>query len=348
MYGFSFSKTEGKPAGENSEPTDYGGSFILASTAICEVIAKPTQNDILCGKEKQCLRHPGSRRFREVIESYHERYRNTNRKGDKMNLTKEILAALSRSSARFLKFNNEANGWEELTEIAARDKISHALRNFRVISRKGIIRRHLHRSTSVSTGLNSLSRNSVQSITNKSSSPGEEVGRQKLKGDSFQSRAFPAPANDALRNSESSCRKIKKQHHRSKSDSTYLTTNHVSQNNFLRASSASPPVGEQEQHSDHSFQRVPVHVAGGGDLCESVETVPFDLRWNNNLRQYSLKSATLSQDEELVDDSKQHQPSPSDARYRNDNGEKSFEPFPFNLLLENLSDESLVGNLTDF
>ena len=74
------------------------------------------------------MMHPGTQRFRMVIESYRERYAKALTKYDKMTVTKEIYEALQVASSRFLKWTSKEDAWEELTPMAARDKCGHALR----------------------------------------------------------------------------------------------------------------------------------------------------------------------------------------------------------------------------
>ena len=83
----------------------------------------PQHIDILCGKEKSCVNHVGSRRFRAIIETYRVRYQGALTKYDKMMITKEIYESLCLTSCRFLKFNEDCSAWEELSPMAARDKV---------------------------------------------------------------------------------------------------------------------------------------------------------------------------------------------------------------------------------
>lgn len=92
-----------------------------------ERVAEPSPNDILCGKDKNCVHAPGSIRFRKIIESYRARYAGCLTKFDKMLITKEIYETLTQTS-RFLKFNPKEKMWEEISPMAARDKCGHALR----------------------------------------------------------------------------------------------------------------------------------------------------------------------------------------------------------------------------
>jgi len=93
-----------------------------------EIIFDINDSDILCGKEKHCVSHPGSLNFRAAIDKYASKYQEAVTKQEKMNVTKEIYDSLGSQNSRFLKFNADAKGWEELSSLLARDKISHALR----------------------------------------------------------------------------------------------------------------------------------------------------------------------------------------------------------------------------
>lgn len=72
--------------------------------------------------DKQSVNHEGSKRFREVIEQFIHRYQKAVTKYEKMNLTKEIYDTIKVNS-RFLKYNEETPCWEEVTSMAARDKV---------------------------------------------------------------------------------------------------------------------------------------------------------------------------------------------------------------------------------
>jgi len=89
---------------------------------------EPRPLDILCGKSKRCVDHGGSRRFRTVIECYREKYQQALTKWDKTSVTRTIYDNLSQAGSRFLKYNEAQNFWEEISPMAARDKIGHALR----------------------------------------------------------------------------------------------------------------------------------------------------------------------------------------------------------------------------
>ena len=101
-------------------------SVVDAMTVEFEFVANPKSDDILCGKDKRCIKHEGSRDFRRIIESYTLQYQQATSRQEKMDITKQIFDRLQ--SRRFLKFNEDTDMWETLHPLAVRDKIGHALR----------------------------------------------------------------------------------------------------------------------------------------------------------------------------------------------------------------------------
>lgn len=91
-----------------------------------QTVKNPLPTDILCGKNKICIKHEGSKSFRRIIESYTQKYQDAASRNEKMEVTKEIFDRLQ--SRRFLKYNEETDLWETLHPLAVRDKIGHALR----------------------------------------------------------------------------------------------------------------------------------------------------------------------------------------------------------------------------
>lgn len=95
-------------------------------------IEQPTENDILCGKDKSFSKHKGSQMFRDAIMSNMTEYRMAAGKPDRMRLTKRIVDTLKEQyNARFLRLvelGDDMQLWEEISDQQARDKISHALR----------------------------------------------------------------------------------------------------------------------------------------------------------------------------------------------------------------------------
>lgn len=87
---------------------------------------RPTDHDVLCGQSRVCASHPGNRRFQAVLDMYAPRYDAATSKQEKMSLTKEIVGVIAASTGRFLKYKDGV--WVEISNVTARDKVSHALR----------------------------------------------------------------------------------------------------------------------------------------------------------------------------------------------------------------------------
>merc|ERR1712176_687540 len=86
----------------------------------------PTKPDILCGQSRVCASHPGNRRFQAVLDDFLYRYDMATSKQEKMCMTKEVVSIIHADGGRFLKYKDGM--WEEISTVAARDKVSHALR----------------------------------------------------------------------------------------------------------------------------------------------------------------------------------------------------------------------------
>ena len=94
-----------------------------ASERSCVVVTQPEKTDILCGKDKSCVLHEGSVYFRKVIDQYRDRYcSDSTNKQEKMNITREIVAKLNKTS-RFLKYDQREGVWKTISALAARDKV---------------------------------------------------------------------------------------------------------------------------------------------------------------------------------------------------------------------------------
>merc|ERR1711907_518373 len=89
-------------------------------------VETPTEYDILCGQSRVCSNHRGNKCFQVVLDQFAERYDAATTKQEKMTMTKEVVSILHNAGGRFLKLKDGA--WEEISNVAARDKVSHALR----------------------------------------------------------------------------------------------------------------------------------------------------------------------------------------------------------------------------
>lgn len=87
--------------------------------------------DVICGRDKQAQSHAGNKRFRQIIQSYHGRYKNATKRREKTAITGEIISQIESSGGRFLKYNEEICQWEEVDAASTHEKVSHALRSAR-------------------------------------------------------------------------------------------------------------------------------------------------------------------------------------------------------------------------
>jgi hypothetical protein len=58
---------------------------------------------------------------------------------DKMSVTRQLIDLLSQAGSRFLKYNHCMMAWEELSDMATRDKVGHALRFANRVTRKPVV-----------------------------------------------------------------------------------------------------------------------------------------------------------------------------------------------------------------
>jgi hypothetical protein len=89
-------------------------------------VGMPGKFDVLCGQSRICASHTGNRRFQVVLDIFAPRYDAATSKQEKMTMTKEIVASIQQAGGRFLKYKD--GQWEEISDVTARDKTSHALR----------------------------------------------------------------------------------------------------------------------------------------------------------------------------------------------------------------------------
>lgn len=95
--------------------------------SLSPLIADPLEYDVVCAKDHFYARHTGNLLFRDRIEATKNTYRKARTKQEKKKVTKDFVNYLqSKHGSRFLK--RRGNDWVEISELQARDKVSHALR----------------------------------------------------------------------------------------------------------------------------------------------------------------------------------------------------------------------------
>lgn len=114
----SWSSVNRKGAG-SSETVVAGsnGSFAIRDT------------DVLFGRGKTVVEHPGNLDFRNLVGKRMEEYEAASRL-EKTCMTETIVQMIKNKDGRFLK-RDDGGGWEEVDDETARKKVAHAFRNRR-------------------------------------------------------------------------------------------------------------------------------------------------------------------------------------------------------------------------
>ena len=87
----------------------------------------PAPDDVLFGRGKTVVDHPGNVRFRQIVDTLSRKYEGSGRL-EKTCIAQIIVRMVKENTGRFLKREGDG-GWEEVDEITARRKVAHAFRN---------------------------------------------------------------------------------------------------------------------------------------------------------------------------------------------------------------------------
>jgi len=88
----------------------------------------PRRFDVLFGRGKNTREHTGNLRAAHLVEMHQREYEKAG-KFEKTEIAERIVSIINESLGRFLKW--EENGWAEVDNDAAREKISHFFRHLR-------------------------------------------------------------------------------------------------------------------------------------------------------------------------------------------------------------------------
>lgn len=97
------------------------------NSGVSHLIIQP--NDVLFGRGKTVVEHPGNVRFRSIVGLQMDEYEMATRL-EKSLITEKIVQAIRDSDGRFLK-RDDGGEWEEVDQETARKKVGHAFRNRR-------------------------------------------------------------------------------------------------------------------------------------------------------------------------------------------------------------------------
>lgn len=98
-----------------------------ASHPIHEATKAPTALDVICGRGKRIQNHAGNRRFHQIIDTYRDRYLAAS-KTEKTPISFEVLNKIRSDGGSFLQLDPVTGIYQEVGDLIAREKISHALR----------------------------------------------------------------------------------------------------------------------------------------------------------------------------------------------------------------------------
>jgi hypothetical protein len=119
--GVSNMKNEDSAEGETFASQPWSRRVMLGLT--------PRPEDVLFGRGKTVVEHPGNIRFRQVVDLYMLKYTAAIRT-EKTRITEGIMHMVQGSAGRFLRRDDGMN-WEEVDDATAREKVAHAFRNRR-------------------------------------------------------------------------------------------------------------------------------------------------------------------------------------------------------------------------
>ncbi len=87
-------------------------------------------SDILFGRGKTVVEHPGNAWFRDFIDKTMKQYESCTRM-EKASIAEMIVNMVKDSGGRFLRAEDEGEKWEEVDDHTARKKVAHTFRNRR-------------------------------------------------------------------------------------------------------------------------------------------------------------------------------------------------------------------------
>jgi len=93
-----------------------------------DFVKAPLPTDVLFGKGRS--KNGGNVLLRQIQEEYQAEYENAD-KQRKVMLSDIIVCRMKEANARFLKYDNTAQQWREVSYKEAHDKVAHGFRNRR-------------------------------------------------------------------------------------------------------------------------------------------------------------------------------------------------------------------------
>eukprot|EP00540_Astrosyne_radiata_P013815 CAMPEP_0116864208 /NCGR_PEP_ID=MMETSP0418-20121206/24687_1 /TAXON_ID=1158023 /ORGANISM="Astrosyne radiata, Strain 13vi08-1A" /LENGTH=378 /DNA_ID=CAMNT_0004499389 /DNA_START=64 /DNA_END=1200 /DNA_ORIENTATION=+ len=88
----------------------------------------PTENDVLCGRGRNCFEHEGNKRFRQIVVKNISKYLEAASRKKKTIVVRSIIEQVHGSGGRFLKKNSRGL-WYDSGMRGAKEKVGHSLRD---------------------------------------------------------------------------------------------------------------------------------------------------------------------------------------------------------------------------
>ena len=90
----------------------------------------PRDIDILCGRGRGVFDHTGNRHFKQLIQAHANEYRDARTKIDKGVVVASLVDSIREQGILFVKKDAKTQSWYDIGEYQARDKTSHAIRDY--------------------------------------------------------------------------------------------------------------------------------------------------------------------------------------------------------------------------
>jgi hypothetical protein len=94
-------------------------------------------HDVLCGRGKRSFLHSGNQRFRKLVGLHLDIFLSSKRHVDKRACIKAVIETVRSSGGHFLNQNKLTKEWYDIGDLAAFDKVGHALRDAGAERRRG-------------------------------------------------------------------------------------------------------------------------------------------------------------------------------------------------------------------
>ena len=96
----------------------------------------PGEKDVLCGRGRTNAKHPGNKKFMQVIRSNLKLYTDAPSRMQKSVVVSSVVHFLLDAGLRFLKFDRNCDRYVELCSERTHDKVGHAIRDLLKANKK--------------------------------------------------------------------------------------------------------------------------------------------------------------------------------------------------------------------